>query len=212
MRCQWTQVTPDQIEIRATPRPVLILLGLPFLGLGLWLGWNFICAALDVITRRVGLMDNIFGLTLLPLFALAFLWPGVLMVLASKRWVINGTKSEARSTTSIVVYSWGKKYALSDFQSIRAYRGKEDSRDVSQLPSEEDHRRYTVKQPFCVDLFPKSSSGKSQTVGVTTDAAEAVVLGNALAATTKLPFVDDTAKEEPEDIIRIDVGPSRDES
>lgn len=208
MKCQWTQASPDQIEIRATPRPVLILLGLPFLGLGLWLGWNFIGAALDVITRKVGLMDNIFGLTLLPVFAAAFLWPGLLMVFAKKRWVINGTKGEAQSTTSVLFFSWGKKLALGDFQSIRAYQGKEDSRNAGELPSEEDHRRYTVKQPYCVELSPKDSDGISHIVGVTADAVDAILLGKALATLTKLPLVDDTAKDNGQDVIRIDYGPS----
>lgn len=212
MKCQWTQASPDQIEIRATPRPVLILLGLPFLGLGLWLGWNFIGAALDVITRKVGLMDNILGLTLLPVIALAFLWPGVLMVLASKHWVINGTKGEAQSTTRVLFFSWGKKLALNDFKSIRAYQGKEDSRDVTQLPSEEDHRRYTVKQPYCVDLVPLSPNGKSHTVGVTVDAVDAILLGKALATLTKLPLVDDTAKGNGQEILRMDFGPSEENS
>ena len=212
MKCQWTQASPDQIEIRATPRPVLILLGLPFLGLGLWLGWNVIGAALDVITGKVKLMDNIFGLTLLPVFAAAFLWPGILMVLARKSWVINGAKGEAQETTSVVFYSWGKRHALSDFKTIRAYQGKEDSRDVTQLPSEEDHRRYTVKQPYCVDLVPQSPNGKSHTVGVTADAVDAILLGKALSTLTKLPLVDDTAKDNGQEILRMDFGPSGENS
>jgi hypothetical protein len=208
MKCQWTQVTPDQIEIRATPRPVLMFFGLPFLGLGLWLGWNFIGAAMDVITHKVGLFDNILGVTLLPVIAAAFIWPGLLMVFAKKRWLISGARGEAQSTTSVLFLSWGKKHPLSDFQSIRVYQGKEDSRNVGELPSEEDHRRYTVKQPYCVDFVPRTSQGRSQTVGVTADAVDAVLLGKALSALTKLPLVDDTANNGEEEVLRIDVGPS----
>lgn len=212
MKSDWKQTAPDEIEIQVNPKPLLMLFGLPFLGIGLWMGYNVIGALWDVITRKVTLMDNIFGLTLLPVIAVAFLWPGVLMVLTRKRWVINGTTRTVSSKTSIVVTSWSRKYPLEGFKQVRAYQGKEDSRNVTELPSEEDHRRYTVPQPYCVDLVSADAKG-SQTVGASTDPADAIQLAKAIADLTKLPLVDDTAKStQGEEWLRIDVGPTRETS
>lgn len=194
MNCQWQQTAPDRIEIQANPRPVLFLIGLPFVGIGLWQAWNILGAALDVATGKVKFMDNLGSFTLLPVVAAFFLIPGVVLSFAKKRWVVNSTKGEAEETTSILFWSWGRRHHLGKFKAVRAYQGKEDSRSITENPSEEDDRRYTVKQPYCVDLISAEPKPGNQTVGATQDAVGAILLGRALANLIQKPFMDDTMK------------------
>jgi len=205
MKSVWKQTAPDQIEIKANAQPILIVFGLPFLAIGLWFGSHAFGAAWDVVTRKVTLMDDIFGLTLLPILAAAFLWPGVLLVLGRKRWVINTTSRQILETTRMLMMQRSKTYALDDFKQVRVYQGKEDSRNVSELPSEEDHRRYTVPQPYCVDLVARDNKGRSQTIAAATDAADALEVGKAVAELTQLPLVDQVDRNPPKPVVRIDV-------
>jgi hypothetical protein len=196
MKCNWQQTSPDQIEIQANPRPILMLFGLPFLGIGLWMIWNFFGALKDVVTHQVTLMDNILGLTLLPVLGALILWPGVLMVLTRKKWVVNAAAGRAEETTSVLFKSWSKSHPLDGFKAVRAYQGKADSRTLSEtIEDQQTNNDRVVEQPYCVDFVFKEGKTKSRTVGVTKDAAGAIAMGQALARLSKLPFVNDTAKD-----------------
>ena len=189
MNFSWNQTSPLRIDIKAEPRGILVVFGLPFLGIGIWMIIQAFLALGDVVTGRVSLMDNIFGLTLLPLFAVLFLWPGVLLVLGRKSISVDAATGEVAETTSVRFYEWHKRQAFADFKAVRAYEGKASSREIGEIDDENPAR-----QPWCVDLTAIDSK-KTRTVGATKEPAQAIQLGKALAALMKLPLVDDTDKD-----------------
>jgi hypothetical protein len=190
MKSDWKQTSPDQIEICPRRRVALMLFGLPFLSMGLWMTYNIIHALWDVISRQVTLRDDILAFTVLPIMAAVFLFPGLLIAVGRKSWVINNTSRTALATTSIVFAKWSRTYSLDDFKQVRAYRGRKDTADFGG----EDQHSHAAAQPYCLDMIPKEPRGRSRTVAASVKPADMVELGNALSALIHLPFANYTGK------------------
>lgn len=191
MKLNWKQTSPTQIDIHANPRGVLIAVGIPFLAIGFYLLSQVFGALWDVLFRKVPFMDDILAFTLLPVFAGLFLWPGLLLVFARKRFTINAATGEVAETTSLRFYEWHRKHAFSGFKTVRAYQGKADTRTMEDLDEEDN---YPAPQPYCVDLVPSEAKGTSPTIGATSKPGEATELGRAVAALMKISFVDETGR------------------
>ena len=191
MNCTWQQTSAERIEIRAGRKPLLLLFGLPFLAIGIWMYWNFFGALMDVVRGRVGLLDNVFGLVLLPVFGALFAFPGV-VVLMSKTWVADGAERRLKAVTSLGFKSWAKVYPLDDFTAVRTYRGKASARGFDDTV--EDQVEKEISQPYCVELTPSSQGKAAQVVGAFDQAPAARGLGSALAAALRLPHTDDTSE------------------
>ena len=154
--------------------------------------WNTVAALMDVAAGRVHLMDNIFGLTLLPVFGALFAWPGLLFWV-TKSWAADGLERRLQIITTLGFKSWIKQTPVENFKAVRAYRGTAGSRSANDTEHEMDQKR--AAQPYCVELMAAAHGKPPQIMGAFQKAAASRELGAALAGLFRLPLVDDTMRE-----------------
>lgn len=96
MAVTWTS-GPGRIVVREHAPLVLKLFGLPFLGIGLYLGRILVGGAMHGELTAAGWV-------LLPLLAVAFLVPGLLLTFASGRTVVDAPAHELVSGRDLLVF------------------------------------------------------------------------------------------------------------
>ena len=118
-RCR--RLGPKTLEVRSSPGWVATLFGLPFLGGGLWLASQDLYAIYLYFTKIAwrDFLGFLLGVTVLTLFALCFLVPGVLLVSFRKRVVIDGEAGTVVDTKDFYVWRLSKRYSLDAFNRIR---------------------------------------------------------------------------------------------
>src|SRR5262245_30413548 len=107
MAAQWSRTT-EGLEISQTGSPLAKLFGLPFLGAGLYLLWQFVTGLVGFFVPSLGQL-TIAGVIMLPVFALLCGTPGWLLVVTRKRTLIEATSRRVVEVFDHLVYKHRKE-------------------------------------------------------------------------------------------------------
>src|SRR5262245_26324038 len=107
MAAQWSRTT-EGLEISQTGSPLAKLFGLPFLGAGLYLLWQFVTGLVGFFVPSLGQL-TIAGVIMLPAFALLCGTPGWLLVVSRKRTLIEATTRRVVEVFDHLVYKHRKE-------------------------------------------------------------------------------------------------------
>jgi hypothetical protein len=94
------------------------LFGLPFLAIGLYLGYHLILSVYYVVTGQVPITDVLIGIPLLVIFTAAFLVPGWLLMFSRGRVEIDRVARTVDYVRDLRVYQHRARHKLTDFDRI----------------------------------------------------------------------------------------------
>lgn len=94
------------------------LFGLPFLAIGLYLGYHLVLSLYYVVTGQVPITDVLIGTPLLLFFTAAFLVPGWLLMFSRGRVEIDRVARTVDYVRDLRVYQHRARHKLTDFDRI----------------------------------------------------------------------------------------------
>jgi hypothetical protein len=107
MAAQWSRTT-EGLEISQSGSLLTKLLGLPFLGAGLYLLWHFVTGLVGFFVPSLGQL-TIAGVIMLPALALLCGTPGWLLVVTRKRTLIEATTRRVVEVFDHFIYKHRKE-------------------------------------------------------------------------------------------------------
>jgi hypothetical protein len=107
MAAQWSRTT-EGLEISQTGSLLTKLFGLPFLGAGLYLLWQFVTGLAGFFVPSLGQL-TIAGFIMLPVFALLVGTPGWLLVVTRKRTLVEAATRRVLEVFDHLVYKHRKE-------------------------------------------------------------------------------------------------------
>jgi hypothetical protein len=110
MAAQWSRTT-EGLEISQTGSLLTKLFGLPFLGAGLYLLWQFVTGLAGFFVPSLGQL-TIAGFIMLPVFALLVGTPGWLLVVTRKRTLVEAATRRVLEVFDHLVYKHRKEKAI----------------------------------------------------------------------------------------------------
>lgn len=173
------------VRIEVSAGKAARLFGVPFLLVGLWLGYHLAGGIADLLTGRAPVGEFLAGTVLLAVVTASFLLPGWLLIASRGRVEIDRLQGTVTSIRDLRVYQSRQSRPLSDFTRL----------EVDLLATAPD-RSSSRGRAFQVELAARNS--RNVVVGLLDDGDEALSSARRLGALVGLP-VEDLRHTEPDD-------------
>ena len=172
MNSTWTREA-SRLTVQFPVSPIVRLFGLPFLAVGLYFGSTLTLAAGDALRGEAKLGETAAGLLLALLIALTFGVPGVLLVFARARVLVDAAARRIEEVKQFGPYRYVNATPLTSMTAVRVAR-RDPASSSATAPS------YHVE---LVDV-----RGYARLVGLYDEVDSAVALGRQVSTLLALPL------------------------